>query len=135
MKRYVLDSFAVLAYLYGEPGASKVKEVLVQALNDKSEIFICTVNWAEAAYISKRKSGLGGWETASSSLRRLPIEIVPADIELAELASVFKSKYKLSLADAFAAALTKTRKAELITGDPEFKELQNELNINWISSK
>ncbi len=132
MKRYVLDSFALLAYLYNEPGADKVKEVLVRALSDKAEIFISTVNWAEVAYISKRKSGLSGWETASSSLRRLPIEIVPADIELANIASEFKFKYKLSLADAFAAALSKSKKAELLTGDPEFKALEKEIHIQRI---
>ena len=132
MKKYVLDSFAVLAYLYNELGADKVKEVLVQALNDKAEIFISTVTWAEVAYISKRKSGTNGWETASSSLRRLPIEIVPADIELANIASEFKYKYKISLADAFAAALSKSKKAELLTGDPEFKQVEKEIGVNWI---
>ncbi|MFA6292341.1 MAG: type II toxin-antitoxin system VapC family toxin [Victivallales bacterium] len=132
MKRYVLDSFAVLAYLYNEDGAHKVKGVLVQALNDKAEIFITAVNWAEVAYISKRKSGVAGWQAAASSLTRLPIEIVPADIELANIASEFKYKYKLSLADAFAAALSKSKKAELLTGDPEFKQVEKEIGFNWI---
>jgi PIN domain nuclease of toxin-antitoxin system len=132
MKRYVLDSFAVLAYLYNENGADKVKGVLFQALNDKAEIFISAVNWAEVAYISKRKSGVAGWQAAASSFTRLPIEIVPADTELANIASEFKYKYKISLADAFAAALTKSKKAELLTGDPEFKELEKEIHVNWI---
>ncbi|MFZ2655898.1 MAG: type II toxin-antitoxin system VapC family toxin [Victivallales bacterium] len=132
MKRYVLDSFAVLAYLYNETGAEKVKDVLVLALNDKAEIFISSVNWAEVAYISKRKSGVNGWQTAASSLTRLPIEIVPADIELANIASEFKCKYRISLADAFAAALTKSKKAELLTGDPEFKQVEKGIGVNWI---
>ena len=132
MKRYVLDSFAVLAYLYNETGAEKVKDVLVLALNDKAEIFISSVNWAEVAYISKRKSGVNGWQAAASSLTRLPIEIVPADIELANIASEFKCKYRISLADAFAAALTKSKKAELLTGDPEFKQVEKEIGVNWI---
>jgi len=132
MKRYVLDSFAVLAYLYNETGAEKVKDVLVLALNDKAEIFISSVNWAEVAYISKRKSGVNGWQAAASSLTRLPIEIVPADIELANIASEFKCKYRISLADAFAAALTKSKKAELLTGDPEFKQVEKEIEVNWI---
>ncbi|OGV60251.1 MAG: hypothetical protein A2X45_14425 [Lentisphaerae bacterium GWF2_50_93] len=132
MKKYVLDSYAVLAYLYNEPGAEKVKEVLVHALNGKAEIFISMVSWAEVAYISKRKSGVGGWETASSSIRRLPIELVPADIELANLAAEFKFKYRFSLASAFVASLSKAKKAELLTGDPEFNELEKELSIKWI---
>lgn len=39
---------------------------------------------------------------------------------------------KLSLADAFAAALAKEKKAEFITGDPEFKCLEKEVKINWL---
>jgi len=132
MKKHVLDSFAVLAYLYDEPGAEKVKSLLVKALEDKAELFLSTVNWAEVAYISKRKSGQLKWQTASDSLLRLPIEIVPADIELANIAAEFKAKHSISLADAFAAALAKLKKAELLTGDPEFKEFEKEIHVNWI---
>jgi hypothetical protein len=36
------------------------------------------------------------------------------------------------LADAFAAALAKERKAELVTGDLEFRPLEREIRINWL---
>ena len=36
------------------------------------------------------------------------------------------------LADAFAAALAKTKSAELVTGDAEFKPLEKEIKINWL---
>lgn len=132
MKRYVFDSFAVLAYLYNETGADKVKQTLHMALMDKAEIYLSSVNWTEISYISRRKSGLQEWQEASSSLMRLPIEIVSADIELADIASDFKFKYKISLADAFAAALSKAKKAELLSGDPEFKQLEKEIKMYWI---
>jgi predicted nucleic acid-binding protein len=38
----------------------------------------------------------------------------------------------LSLADAFAAALSKEKKAELVTGDPEFRALAKEIKINCL---
>ena len=34
--------------------------------------------------------------------------------------------------DAFAAAQAKDKKAELVTGDPEFKPLEEEIKINWL---
>ena len=34
--------------------------------------------------------------------------------------------------DAFAAALAREKKAELVTGDPEFKALAKEINIRWL---
>jgi predicted nucleic acid-binding protein len=59
----------------------------------------------------------------------------PADRRLADLAADFKARFKLSPADAFAAALAKERKTELVTGDPEFKALEKEIKINWLSCK
>ena len=35
-------------------------------------------------------------------------------------------------AAAFAAALANEKKAELVTGDPEFKPLEKEVKINWL---
>ena len=42
------------------------------------------------------------------------------------------STNRFSLADAFAAALAKEKKAELVTGDPEFKALEKEIKIHWL---
>ena len=39
---------------------------------------------------------------------------------------------KMSYADAFAAALAKVKKADLVTGDNEFKPLDGEIKISWI---
>lgn len=60
------------------------------------------------------------------------MNFVPPTAPLAALAADFKARFKLSLADAFAAALPKSRKAELLTGDPEFKPLEKESNIHWL---
>jgi len=38
----------------------------------------------------------------------------------------------MSYADAFAAALAKMKKAQLVTGDKEFKALEGEIKIIWI---
>ena len=54
------------------------------------------------------------------------------DRELADLAAGLKARFSLSLADAFAAALAKKLKAELITGDAEFKPLEKEIRILWL---
>ena len=47
-------------------------------------------------------------------------------------AADFKARFKISLADAFAAALAKEKKAELVTGDREFKALEKEIKIEWL---
>ena len=51
---------------------------------------------------------------------------------MADTAADFKNRFRMSLADAFAAALAKEKQAELVTGDPEFKLLEKELQVMWL---
>lgn len=44
----------------------------------------------------------------------------------------FNSRFALSLADAFAATLASQQKADLVTGDPEFKAVAKEIKVHWI---
>ena len=53
---------------------------------------------------------------------------------LAHDAGVYKSKHKMSFADCFAAALAKQKRAELLTGDPEFKQVDKEVSITWLTN-
>jgi predicted nucleic acid-binding protein len=43
-----------------------------------------------------------------------------------------KSKHRMSFADCFAAALAKQRKATLLTGDLEFRQVQEQVRIQWL---
>ncbi len=89
-------------------------------------------NHVEAQYTARRRDGDAAWTAIANELRAAPIEFHPADRRLADLAADFKTRHRLSLAAAFAAALARERKTDLITGDPEFKPLQNEIKIEWL---
>jgi predicted nucleic acid-binding protein len=128
----VLDSFAVLAFLFGEPGHEKVLTLLEEAADTDSNLLIAGPNWAEIRYIVERKVGLAQWREVRARLLGLPIEIVPADQELSELAGELKVTKKMSLADCFAAALAKREKAAVYTGDPEFEAVEREIKIVWL---
>ena len=91
------------------------------------------MNWAEVLYKMERKHGQTGLATAHKFERTTPLEAVPVDRELAEAAAHLKNQYKLGLADAFAAALAKHKKAELVTADHEFKSVEKEIKINWLA--
>lgn len=130
--RAVLDSFALLAFLRGEPGEDKVAALLERAGLRDEPVHMTEVNYAEVKYIILRKDGKERWEGIARDLPALPIEFHPTTRILADAAADFKARYKISLADAFAAALAKEAKAELITGDPEFKALSKEIKIVWL---
>lgn len=128
----VLDSYALIAYFRDEAGAAQVESLLVRAATSGKPLLMSEVNYAEVQYMLRRKDGDSAWSAASRILQGLPIEFHPAYRELADLAAGFKAKHKLSLADAFAAALARAHKAELVTGDPEFKALAKEIKIQWL---
>lgn len=130
--RVVLDSFALLAFFRGEVGEEKVAALLERAGLRDEPLHMTEVNYAEVKYIVIRKDGDDRWEEIAGELPALPIEFHPITRALADVAADFKARYKLSLADAFAAALAKERKAELVTGDPEFKALEKEIKITWL---
>ena len=128
----VLDSHALLAYFRNEPGGEFVESLLLKAATADRPLHMTEVNYAEVKYIIMRKDGKDRWGEIAGELPALPIEFHPATRSLADLAADFKARHKLSLADAFAAALAKERKAELHTGDPEFKPLEKEIKIGWL---
>ena len=126
-----LDSHALLRLLRDEPGAEMVFQLLEKARQRDQAVHMTEVNYAEVQYIIRRKDGDAVWAAIEGELRAAPIEFHPATRPLADLAAGFKARFRLSLADAFAAALAKEMKAELVTGDPEFKALEKEIRIQW----
>ena len=132
MKRKVLDSYSLLAYLGREPGYEKMIEYFEKATGSTSNLFLSVINWGEVFYIIYRKDSLSKAQDVAGLIDTLPIEIIPADLELTKQAALFKAKHKMSYADCFAAALAKLKRAELITGDKEFRQIEHEIKINWV---
>ena len=132
MKSSVLDSYAVLAFLFRESGYEKVAALFERAAESDKTLLIAAPNWAEVRYMIERKVGLARWREARAKLLGLPIEIISVDQDLAEMAGEIKATNKMSLADCFAAALAKQQKAEIYTGDPEFRAVESDLKIVWL---
>ncbi len=132
MRNSVLDSHAILAYLLGETGSRSVGILLEKSALAQRSTLVAAPNWAEVRYQVERKLGETAWQEIRTILLGLPIEIVPADQKLAEVAGEIKARRRMSLADCFAAALARERKADVYTGDPEFREVEGEIRIVWI---
>ena len=132
MAAKVLDSWALLAFFKDEPEGAAVEALIHKAAEGKLRLYLCVVNWGEVYYGMWRAGGEAVADAVAADLSRLPLELVDADLTLSRHAARFKATHKMSYADAFAAALAKAKKAELVTGDPEFKALEKEIKINWL---
>jgi predicted nucleic acid-binding protein len=131
----VFDSHALLKLLRDEPGAEEVEKILIEAARRDERAHMTEVNYAEVQCIVRRKDGEAAWQTIARELVAAPIQFHVADRVLADSAADFKTRFKISLADAFAAALAKKQNADLVTGDPEFKPLEKEIGISWLKGR
>jgi len=128
----VLDAYSLIAYLEGESGAGKMIEVIRTARDSGRDLMLSVVNWGEVYYIALREMGAERAEEVAHIISTLPIRLMDADLELIRQAAVYKAAKKMSYADSIAAALAKLQKAELVTGDRDFRQLENEIKILWI---
>jgi predicted nucleic acid-binding protein len=135
MKPTVLDASALLAMLFGEPGMEDMRALFHKAAAADKPLLISAVNWAEVLNRVTRREGAAGRAAAKDLAASGAIEIVPVDASLAEIAASYKAADILGLADAFAAALARSRKADLVTADREFKSVENEIKIVWLKNQ
>jgi len=131
MKR-IIDAHGLLVFLEKEAGFEKVESFFVNAVEKDNYLLMTSVNYGEVYYIVLRECGQEKAHEIEKIIRTLPIEIVDVDIYLAKESARFKATKKISYADCFAAALAKLHKGELITGDKEFKALEDEVKIAWL---
>jgi uncharacterized protein len=130
--RYVLDSFAVISLIQNEAGAKQVDAVLQRAKTGKAEVFLSVVNYAEALYTIERDGGFAQAQKQAAMIAELPLVLVDANRGLSESAARFKAGYRVSLADAFALALAQNRGATVLTGDPEFRQTEAIVPVEWL---
>jgi ribonuclease VapC len=133
VKKYVMDSFAMIAFFEDEPGAEMVELILKSLMARKAKAYMSIINWGEIYYNTLREQGVETAEAVIEQLKQYPIELVDADKKLTYEAAKLKGRHKIAYADCFAAALSRTLDAVLVTGDPEFKKLGNKYLIQWLN--
>jgi predicted nucleic acid-binding protein len=129
---YVFDSFALLAYFQGEAAALKVKEILKQAWREEAVVFLSVVNLGEIIYTVERKLGHDTSQETLHDLLTLPVQIADATLDRVLSAAHIKACFPVSYADAFVVALGQETAATVVTGDPEFRQVESLANVLWV---
>ena len=128
----VLDSWAVLAYFQGEPSAASMEGIITAALKRDIPLLMSVISAGEVWYVLARELSPEKAEEGLADLRSWGVELVDIDLKLALAGAGLKAKYKMSSADAIAAALTQSRKADLVTGDNDFRQVEAMIKIEWL---
>lgn len=131
----VLDAFAFMAYLQGEPAAQSVRKILSDAKENKCRVFISIINVGEVLYNIERNKGLTSAHEALALIQSLPIEILPADNQTVIAAAHIKANHLISYADAFVVVAAQKINGVIMTGDPEFEEVTELAQIEWLKKR
>ena len=121
MKRFLLDTSALLTLRDDEPGADRVEQVLEMALQGQAKCYGCFMTLMEIFYRVWRDENEAAGQLAYQQCLSLPIEWLRNTDSLLVRAAQFKALYPLSLADAWIAACAAENSAVLLHKDPEFK--------------
>lgn len=131
---FILDSYALLAFLGGEPGKEVVRACLDKANRKELKLYLSLINLGEVLYITERVHKLTAAQSALALIEQLPIEVLPVTKETVLSAAHIKAHFPIAYADAFAAAAALDRGNPILTGDPEFQAIEHEVDIHWIRS-
>jgi len=89
-------------------------------------------NWGEVYYQIASRFGEQKTQEIEQLIQTLPITLVEANKELTREAARIKATKQMAYADRFAVALARLKKAELYTGDPEFKTVEKDIKVVWL---
>ncbi|MBI1886381.1 MAG: type II toxin-antitoxin system VapC family toxin [Chloroflexi bacterium] len=131
---FVLDSFALLAFFRAETAGARVRELLEQARAGEIALSITTVNLGEVFYRAIRERGLEHAHEMLGRVEEFGVEIADVDLELALMAGSLKAVSGIGYADCFAAALAQRLAAPVVTGDPDFSQVEGVVPVEWLSA-
>ena len=123
MKRFLLDTSAILTLRDDEAGADRVTEVLDLATRGKAKCYGCFITLMEVLYRVWRDEDKAAGQLAYQQCLALPIEWLSNSETLLVKAAEYKAICPLSIADAWIAACASEHAAVLLHKDPEFKAL------------
>lgn len=123
MKRYLLDTSALLTLRDDEAGAELVADLLTQAENNKVYCYACFITLMEILYRVWKDEDQQAGRLAYEQVQALPINWVHENQQLLVKSATIKATHTVSLADAWIAASAILEDAVLVHKDPEFTKL------------
>jgi predicted nucleic acid-binding protein len=120
---FILDTSALLAYIEDEDGAEYAEDLLIKAERNEITICISFVSLTEVMYITLQEKNEDLAEARVDLIKSLSCTIEESSENLNFSAARLKARNRISLADAYIAALCQERNGILVHKDPEFEKM------------
>lgn len=137
MAIHVVDSWPILEWLLGkEPVAALFEKFVDQSVASGDRLVMSRMNYGEIIYSLSKPKPHPFAERLLEGMRSFPIEILSIDDLLVDEAAALKSRFTISYADCFAAALAVRFNASVVTGDKEFLALRDTglITLEWLGA-
>lgn len=131
----VLDSFALLAFFQDEPGAEQVENLLQQAERGEVRLATTVINVGEVVYRTIRRFDVARAQLVLARIEEYAIVVDDVDRSLDLAAAMVKGFHPLAFADCLVVALAQRLGASVLTGDPEFEQVEALVSIQWLPRK
>jgi uncharacterized protein len=126
---YVLDTSAWLTLIEDEAGADSVEELIEKARAGEIVVLISFMSFMEVYYITRQERDRNEAQARVDLMAALPGLRVDSTEALGLLAGELKAQHRLSVADAWIAALAQERNATLVHKDPEFEQVEATVKV------
>jgi predicted nucleic acid-binding protein len=127
-ENYVLDTSALLAYIENEPGTDDIDRLLQETLNHQHTLYISVISGIEVFYITYQEQGITVAQERLQLLEDLPLIQESVRPDAISCIGAIKATHTMSFADCCIAGLSKEKSAVLVHKDPEFEQLEGELD-------
>lgn len=128
---YVLDSSAWFTLIEDEAGSDTVQEILEQAKAGEAIVLVSFMSFMEVYYITLQERDENEARERVDLMAALPVLRAESTRALGILAAELKAVHRVSVADAWIAALAKERGATLVHKDPEFTSRSRPKSKFW----
>ena len=126
---YVLDTSAWLTLIEDEAGADRIEALLNQARAGEIIVLVSFMSFMEVYYITMQERDQNEAQARVDLMAALPVLRVNSTAALGLLAGELKAKHRMSVADAWIAALAQARNATLVHKDPEFGQVEATIKV------
>lgn len=120
---YIFDTSALFAFIEDEEGADEVESFLIRAEKGDLAVYIPFVSLTEVFYITMQEKDESEAMSRVKLIQSLAIKVIESNEKLNLNAGRLKAKNRISLADAYVAAICEECNGTLVHKDPEFEKL------------
>jgi ribonuclease VapC len=132
----VIDTYAIISFLRKEENHLTIKRIFEESRISKTTLLLSDINWGEVYYITLRNYGEPALRKTLGWMDAMEFQILVSKRERIQAAARIKARFPVSYADAFAIAAAREFDCPVVTGDPEFRRVEQAgmVKLMWMGA-